>query len=190
MFFTFKKGQVRQRFIQAKAKMGQAITEMAIFGSLIIVVFGTMLYYSQSMKEQQIVEMLAFRKALFQAYEDNSYVSYQVIRDKRFVSPNNAFGNKDRATVSGSAAIYWSNKNEDGGKEGSYLIINEDKIQLQGSIRTGTSEPLFNDDPKQNGGGTWVKFGKPIQVWDTETYSTTTHSNEYTKEEKNNITEQ
>ena len=54
---------------------GQAVAELAIFGSLILLVFSIILMYGQRLETQQQVKMEAFRKALQKAYDRNGSVS-------------------------------------------------------------------------------------------------------------------
>ena len=122
---------------------GQAVTEMAIFGSLIIMVFGVWLSYAQTFTEQQALQQQAFRLALRKAYDDNGFVSYRITKNPRFVSPDANFGEGERSSISASSSVLWSMGES---VSNSYYQINEDEIQI----------PLAGD-------------GTPLGVvWDTQ----------------------
>jgi hypothetical protein len=148
-------------------RRAQAVTELAIFGSLLIMGFAVLMSYAQTLKEQQIAEMSAFRKAESKAYNANGYVSYQVMKDKRFVSPGADFGDKQRSTISGSGSVFWANVNDDGGKQYSYIKLNEDEIPLQGWFWFIPAPIIIGGNGDQaEDGFQWKKFSKPVQVYD------------------------
>ena len=91
-----------------KKVKAQTTVELAIFGSVILLLFSSALSYIQTINSRQKATMKAFRYALKKAYSDNAYVNYQVIEHKRNVTPdsNNLFG--QRAVASGSASVFWA----------------------------------------------------------------------------------
>ena len=113
--------------IGRQSTKGQATTEMAIFGSLIIMVFGAWLSYAQNFTEQQALQQQAFRMALRKAYADNGFVSYRITKNPRFVSPSANFAEGQRSSISAASSVLWS-KGEAESK--SYYQINEDEIQI------------------------------------------------------------
>jgi len=164
-------GQARNKgiinYFTRPNRRAQAVTELAIFGSLLIMGFAVLMSYAQTLREQQIAEMSAFRKAESKAYNANGYVSYQVMKDKRFVSPGADFGDRQRSTISGSGSVFWANVNDDGGKQYSYIKLNEDEIPLQGWFWFIPAPIIVGGNGDQaEDGFQWKKFSKPIQVYD------------------------
>lgn len=102
---------------------GQAILELAVFGSLILLVLGVLLNYMQQLGDQQYVQMEAFRRGLAKAARfpgllpsipgfpqlgAGASVDYTVIRNRRFAGVNNDFKKGEPATVSASSSVYWA----------------------------------------------------------------------------------
>lgn len=101
----FKKKITEGKFFLPKA---QAIAELAIFGSLIITVFGALLTYAQRMENSQRIKMETFRRALQAAYYNNSAVSYSLKKDDELVNLSPVY---EPTTRSGSSTVMWQRGN-------------------------------------------------------------------------------
>jgi len=123
---------------------GQAALELAILGSLVLVVFASVLSYGQRFDSQVDLKMEAFRKALNRAYARNAGVSYTLKKDKRFYNLLGNFGDGQPNSMSASATVMWQkgiagcqdgehgcdNKRDDGTQQGAfaYYEINNQLI--------------------------------------------------------------
>lgn len=95
-----------------KGRRGQAATELAIFGSIMLIVVGTMVNYGQTMATQQELEMYAFRRALqlSRARINDAgaprQVGFTVFKE---VYPVNLLGSQgvEKSQVSASASVDW-----------------------------------------------------------------------------------
>ena len=95
---------------QAQEK-GQALLELAIFGSILIVIFGALLGYGLRYSYQQQMDQYVFRKALTKAADGSPVVHYQLsVRDRHIPSGDDSFGVGSVTPFSSSAAITRSNK--------------------------------------------------------------------------------
>jgi len=139
---------------------GQAVTEMAVFGSLILVGFAVLLSYAQTFTENQALKQQAFRMALSNAYTDNGFVSYNILKNPRSVSPSGNFREGERSGISAASSVLWS-KGE--AESRSYYQINDDLIEI----------PLFDKDGVPT----------PAEVWDVQTGARTEYSGQETREE-------
>ena len=154
-----------------RGKKAQATTELAIFGSLILVIFGALLSYGQRLNEEQAVAMDAFRYAVQRAGTDNGFVSYSVIRNKNLYDLMGSFLNPQSSSFSGSSTVLWA-KGEASNK--SYYRINDDEKEMQ-SIKKKTGD--------QDEDGDDIKKDYPVEVWDTETSDETGYAENYNKTE-------
>ncbi|MBP7215884.1 MAG: hypothetical protein KBA46_01220 [Candidatus Omnitrophica bacterium] len=119
-------------------KKGQAVVELAIFGSVILFAFGMLLSYSQRQNDMQYVQMEAFRRALQKAcqgpvlteqtfdFENPSIggglggiidlimpgkgasVQYTVLQNRRYADLSGDFGKGSPQTVSASSNVFWA----------------------------------------------------------------------------------
>jgi hypothetical protein len=89
------------------ANSAQAAVELAIFGSLILLVFSVLLMYGQRLDSQQQVKMEAFRRALQKAYQRNGSVSYTLKKEERSFNLFGGFGQGQPSTVASSATVLW-----------------------------------------------------------------------------------
>lgn len=97
-------------------KKGQAIVELAIFGSIILLIFGTLLSYLQRMNDQQYVQMEAFRRSLEKActYLGNTSegagasVQYTLLQDRRHVDLSGNFRKGSSSSVSAFSNVLWA----------------------------------------------------------------------------------
>jgi len=152
-------------------KKAQATTELAIFGSLILVIFGALLSYGQRLNEEQAVTMDAFRYAVQRAGTDNGFVDYTVIKNKGLYDLMGSFLNPQSSSFSGNASILWAKGESD---SRSYYRVNDDEIELQ-RIEKDTDQDDENGDA--------VKKDTPVEVWDTETQDVTHYAENTAKAE-------
>lgn len=147
-------------------KKGQAVLELAVLGSLIIMAFSVLLMYGQRFEDQQAVKMEAFRLALQKAWQRNSSVSYTLKRDSRAF--NLLAGFNQPSTLSASAQVMWQKgaPGEQGSKDQasfSYYQIND---LIVGNATYGlpreTKTSVNLDGSKRE-----VKV--PLSVWKEET---------------------
>ncbi len=141
-----------------KFQKGQAIAEMAILGSLILVAFSTLLVYGQRLELQQKIKMEAFRNALSKAYQSNNAVSYTLKRDLRLTNLFSGFGEGDASALSASASVMWQkgspgSQGSDDEQSFAFYQINDNII---GDGRTG----LPRDEKK-----IITKTGKKQEIW-------------------------
>ncbi|MBM3248813.1 MAG: hypothetical protein FJZ10_05300 [Candidatus Omnitrophica bacterium] len=103
--------------IKSISLTGQAALEVAILGSLILVVLSTLLTYGQRFDAQQDMKMEAFRKALNRSYARNAAVSYTLNKDKRYYNLMAGYGEGQPSRLSASASVMWQ-KGAAGCREG------------------------------------------------------------------------
>ncbi|MFH1622309.1 MAG: hypothetical protein ABIA97_04220 [Candidatus Omnitrophota bacterium] len=90
------------------SKLGQATTEIAVMGIIILIVFGVLLRYAQMMNEQQEIKMYTHRKALELAKmrRDNDQYGQVTLVAMKEVFPINLFSSEREPNyVSSSASI-------------------------------------------------------------------------------------
>ena len=141
---------------------GQAVTEMAVFGSFILVGFAVLLSHAQTFTENQALKQQAFRMALSKAYTDNGFVSYNILKNPRNVSPSSNFKERERSSISAASSVLWS-KGE--AESRSYYQINEDQIEI----------PRFEKNDVDT----------PAEVWDVQTTSQNNYSGSEERQEDN-----
>lgn len=119
---------------------GQAVAEMAVFGSLILFVFGIMLSYLQRQNDQQYVQMEGFRRAqsLACSYIDpgseegqGARVQMTLIENRRHADLSGDYKKGSAQTLSASSNVFWAVPPLTEGAEVPNLIayrINQDEI--------------------------------------------------------------
>jgi hypothetical protein len=91
---------------------GQAILELATFGSVVLFCLALLVHFGLQMNYQQNVQMQAFRKSLKLAYYKqgpNAQASLTMLKDKPAVDPRDKWGFADRVSVGGGATVTWGN---------------------------------------------------------------------------------
>lgn len=78
-------------------KKGQALLELAVFGTIILSLLGTLISYGLRYNWQQRLNQQSFRKALTDSYysmDDNKPIasSYLIVRDVHVPNPSDGFG--------------------------------------------------------------------------------------------------
>ncbi|MDD5155807.1 MAG: hypothetical protein PHF11_04900 [Candidatus Omnitrophica bacterium] len=86
---------------------GQAVVELAIFATIIIMVLAAFLSYAQRLESQQAIKMQAFREALLKAYKKNAAVSYTLKKDTRIFSPLSGFGQGQPSGAGATVSVMW-----------------------------------------------------------------------------------
>lgn len=121
-------------------KKGQTLIELAIFGSLILFVFGALLSYMQRLNDQQYIEMGTFRRALEKActYQGEisegagASVQYTQLENRRNVDLASGFKKGSTSSTGYSSSVFWAVPKLEQGSEPESLIIyrvNEDERQ-------------------------------------------------------------
>ncbi|MDD5560983.1 MAG: hypothetical protein PHT50_02490 [Candidatus Omnitrophica bacterium] len=119
-------------------KKGQAVAEMAIFGTLILLVFGALLSFIQQLNDRQYVQMEAFRRALEKANSYTGYaedgagasVQYTLLQNRHQINLAGGYRQGSNVTQTGSASVYWAiPKSAKGSSADSLLVfrVNEDE---------------------------------------------------------------
>ncbi|MCU0666744.1 MAG: hypothetical protein MUF05_06595 [Candidatus Omnitrophica bacterium] len=94
---------------------GQAVIELAIFGGLILFLFGMLISYMQRLNDQQYTKMEAFRRALqkgctyigSESEGAGASVQYTLLQNRRNADFS-SFKKGSPQTVSGSANVFWA----------------------------------------------------------------------------------
>lgn len=86
-------------------RKSQAVSELAIFGALIIAAFAAVLSYLQSMNSQQALQMKAFRMAFKLSRQLDKEVAYTIIRDTPVVDLGDLFGRPDISRMTASSDV-------------------------------------------------------------------------------------
>lgn len=98
--------------IRKHAKTGQAVVELAVFGSLILFAFGIVYSFLQQFNDQQYVKMEAFRRGLEKACHGpdgaGASVQYTVLANRHFSDLSSDYKKGNTGLVSGSSSIYWA----------------------------------------------------------------------------------
>ncbi|MDP3732459.1 MAG: hypothetical protein Q8R31_05535 [Candidatus Omnitrophota bacterium] len=109
-----KRKEMKERkiyFIHKKfSKKGQALTELAIFGSILLFCVAMLTQYGLDANYQQQIQMEAFRKAqkiAFYRSGPNAATSLALVKDKPFPDPRDQFGFAERNTVVASGSVVW-----------------------------------------------------------------------------------
>jgi len=104
-----KFNRIHQNTINHK---GQSLVEIAVFGSLLLLLLGFLLDYGLQYNYQQEVKMEAFRRALRMAGESDLAKSQEIVlvKDLHIPDPGDRFALGQRAPFRGASSIFWSNK--------------------------------------------------------------------------------
>lgn len=92
------------------SRKGQAMAELAIFGSILLLSVGVLLQYGLRANYQQQVDMEAFRKAQGLAYGrtgPSSQTTLVLVKDKPIPDPRDQFGFAQRSPVVGASSVVW-----------------------------------------------------------------------------------
>jgi hypothetical protein len=144
-----------------KIQKAQALSEMALFGSIILLCFYYLLTYLQRVDRQQYLLQESFRSALKKASApEKGSVAYNIFSNRRQVSINSPLIG-ERSQLSGSGQVYWGaveyylppyDPDIHGGEDGEdygpevvadleskqYYRFNKDEMDLTDNLKIGT----------------------------------------------------
>lgn len=113
-----------------RSKKAQAVLEIGLLGSLILIVFALLIGYIQQLNDNQFLLMKNFRTALKRAHDENAVVSYTSIEDRRHVNTNSPLEGS-RKTLSASNYVYWAVPSVGSAPNSkAYYNINDEEILL------------------------------------------------------------
>lgn len=111
-------------------RKAQAVLELGILGSLILIVFSLLVGYIQRLNDEQYTLMANFRQALKKAHDENAIVSYTTLEDRRHVDINVPLAG-NRTNLSASNYVHWAVPNVGSQPNRSfYYNINDEEISL------------------------------------------------------------
>jgi hypothetical protein len=123
--------------MQIADKKGQAIVEIAVFGSLILFIFGALLSYVQQFNNQQHIQMENFRMSLERAcnYKVSTGAGASVqtvsLENRRQSDLSSGFKKGSEQAFSASSSVLWSiPKVGTSGESVMYYKINEDTTEI------------------------------------------------------------
>ncbi|MFA5356891.1 MAG: hypothetical protein WC301_05775 [Candidatus Omnitrophota bacterium] len=91
-------------------RKAQALTELAIFGSILLFCLAMLIQFGLQANYQQEAQMEAFRKAQQMAFNrdgPNSAVSLTLFKNKAIPDPRDQFGFAERVAIPGSGSVTW-----------------------------------------------------------------------------------
>ncbi|MFA5411445.1 MAG: hypothetical protein WC321_06295 [Candidatus Omnitrophota bacterium] len=155
-------------------KRGQTIVELAIFGSLILFLFGVLLSYMQRQNDQQYVQMETFRRALDKACTFQGEVSegaggsvqYTFLENRPHVDLTSGFGKGSPSNTGNSANVFWAIPKT--GSEAESLIV----YRVNQDEKTWNYRDLIPEDSKDT-----------FRIEDTKTVSEVKFDESSTKRE-------
>jgi len=115
-----------------RSRKAQAVLEIGLLGSLILIVFSLVIGYIQRLNDDQYLLMNNFRSALKKAHDENAVVSYTTLEDRRHVDTNSPLqGN--RVNLSTSNYVHWAVPRTESGVSANkrfYYKINQEELSL------------------------------------------------------------
>ena len=143
-FDQLKKNRINNR--------GQGLAELAVFGSLLLVVFGFLVRYGLQYNYKQEVKMEAFRRSLKMAYDSDTPKDQSVIlvKDVHIPNPQDMFTQGDRQSVKAPASVYWSN-------------VSSQKLDYSDTEQSPSTKYIYNPDHNfaESGSTYTLAPGKP-----------------------------
>ncbi|MGA2775802.1 MAG: hypothetical protein ABSE81_07080 [Candidatus Omnitrophota bacterium] len=119
---------------------GQAVTEMAIFGTLIIAAFAFVIMFSERINRQQSYIMQGFRESLYEARTLQNPVSYTKIADRRMPNVSSPMTLGSQETFNTTNNTMWGNDFAKLDQPQIYYKINDaNLIQVAESLSTSIS---------------------------------------------------
>jgi len=113
-----------------RSRKAQAVLEIGLLGSLILIVFALLIGYIQQLNDNQFILMKNFRTALKRAHDENAVVSYTSLEDRRHVNTNSPLEGS-RKTLSASNYVYWAVPSVGSAPDSkAYYNINDEEILL------------------------------------------------------------
>lgn len=99
-----------------QGEKAQAVVELAVFGSIILMIFGVLLSYIQQFNSQQYISMEAFRRALERSctYQGETSggagasVQYTLVENRRQSDLSGGYRKGSPVTLSASSNVFWA----------------------------------------------------------------------------------
>lgn len=165
-------------FLQRHNAKAQALAEMAVLGSVVLVIFSMILSYGQRFNEQQALTMDAFRMALYKSGNKNSMVSYTIIKHSPFAELFGEFGKPQVNSISGSASVLWVKGKID---NIAYYQINDDVITSdEGDLKNNKNYIRYPTGTKTEDG---ESVTSPAENWDIQSNSKVDYHGGFQKNE-------
>lgn len=163
---------------------GQSVVELAVFCTIVIFIFSTLLTYGQRLSIQQETKMQAFRKAMAKAYSKNAAVSYTLKKDTRFFNPFSGIGQGQVSSAGGSSTVMWQ-KGMPGDAHSNGKDQNFAYYDVNGTILHDEDEglPRYTKETYGND-GTPGEAKIPVSVYKEEVYRNETFETDITRDEK------
>jgi len=163
-------------------KKGQAVLEMAVFGSIILFIFGVLLSQLQRLNDQQYVQMEAFRRALYHACRDNtggsgagSSVQYSMIQNRRYADTSSNFRKGTAQILSAGASVSWAVPEIKKDTEAARLVI----VNVNGEEKTFKYRDYIPKDKDR-----YDKEGKERDIYEVFTIGNTNFWSQLSFQEK------
>ena len=113
-----------------RSRKAQAVLEIGLLGSLILIIFSLLIGYIQQLNDNQFLLMKNFRAALKKAHDENAVVSYTSLEDRRHVNTNAPLEGS-RKNISASNYVYWAVPYVGNAPDSkAYYNINDEEILL------------------------------------------------------------
>ncbi len=140
---------------KVSSRKAQAVLEIGLLGSLILIVFSLVIGYIQRLNDDQYLLMSNFRSALKKAHDENAIVSYTTLEDRRHVDTNSPLQGK-RVNMSSSNYVHWAvprTEKDVRANKRFYYKINEEEVSLSEDDEIG--DLVFGYDTNSD-----IKFNK------------------------------
>ena len=119
---------------------GQSLTEMAIFGTLIITAFSFIIMFSERINRQQSYIMQGFRESLSEARAAKGPVSYTKLADRRMPNVYSPMTLGSQETFSNDSNTIWGNKISELENSYTYYKLNDaDKVEVTQNLSASVS---------------------------------------------------
>ncbi len=166
-----------------KRQIGQAMVELAILGSLILLILSALLTYGQRLTAQQQIKMEAFRKALTRAYQRNSSVSYTLKRDTRFSNLLGGYREGQHSGLGASASVMWvkGTPGLQGTKGDNSFAFYEINDVMIGDLNEGL--PRYSKTVYTRTGSR-EEIKAPVSIWKEDVEKHTTYSTQSKRKEE------
>src|SRR3989338_2695978 len=133
---------------------GQAVVEMALFGSLIIIILAVLLSYIQRSNDQQYTQMEVFRRALqkactFQGEESEgagASAQYTMLENRRHIDLSGNFRKGSSQIMGASSNVFWAVPKVGGQSENLIIYkVNDDEKEADYSdfVSKDKAETLY-----------------------------------------------
>jgi len=155
----------------SRKNKAQAATELAVLGSLIIVVFSYLMLYGQKLNRQQAYLMKTFRAALEEVKGEGS-VSYIKVAHRRIANINTPYALSQPELYSSSAYVLWGigDKNSEivevDGTKRTVSEEGETKTQIKTTTTTSSDTLELQSFTKTQSPGGPISTTRTQEAWD------------------------